>query len=334
MELVHGEPLSSRLTAKGKLEPAETLALLEQAGRALQAAHEHGFVHRDVKPGNILLSTDENPDEDPDEESDGAGGARIGTVKLTDFGIAKAANTSGLTEGGLVLGTAHYIAPEQAVGEDAGPASDVHSLGVVGYECLAGRRPYHADSSADVAAMHVNDPLPPLPSDVPPQIRKLIEYALVKNPDKRYRDGTEFTAAVAAVRRGRPAPSPGSLSEAEMRLLTSRAQIPVLPTAPPRPVPTARPVPTPKPTPKPQPKPKPQPAPQPKPQPQPQPAAKPAPQPKPKPRSQPRPAPVPIPTAQRPVPTPSPKPRPAVEPPAPPDSAPASPAATASPGPA
>jgi serine/threonine protein kinase len=193
MELVRGEPLSTRLAARGKLGAVLTLDLLEQAGRALQAAHTHGFVHRDVKPGNILLADD-------------------GTVKLTDFGIAKAASAAPVTASGMVMGTAHYIAPEQARGLEAGPASDVYSLAVVGYECLAGRRPFSDEQPVNVAMMHINDPVPPLPEDVPLTIRQLIETTLVKDPRRRYADGGEFAAAVAAVRRGQPPPAPAALA--------------------------------------------------------------------------------------------------------------------------
>jgi len=191
MELVRGEPLSTRLATRGKLGAVLTLDLLEQAGRALQAAHSKGFVHRDVKPGNILLSED-------------------GTVKLTDFGIAKALAAAPVTASGMVMGTAHYIAPEQARGAEAGPASDVYSLGVVGYECLAGHRPFQDESPVQVAMMHINDPVPPLPTDLPTNIRALIAIAMVKDPKRRYVDGGEFAAAVAAVRRGQPPPTPGT----------------------------------------------------------------------------------------------------------------------------
>jgi eukaryotic-like serine/threonine-protein kinase len=191
MELVRGEPLSARLATRGKLGAVLTLDLLEQAGRALQAAHSKGFVHRDVKPGNILLSED-------------------GTVKLTDFGIAKALAAAPVTASGMVMGTAHYIAPEQARGAEAGPASDVYSLGVVGYECLAGHRPFQDESPVKVAMMHINDPVPQLSTDIPTNIRALIAIALVKDPRRRYSDGGEFAAAVAAVRRGQPPPTPGT----------------------------------------------------------------------------------------------------------------------------
>lgn len=189
MELVRGEPLSSRI-GRGPIPADEALDILEQAGRALFAAHERGFVHRDVKPGNILLRTD-------------------GVVKLTDFGIAKAADAVPVTRSGMVMGTAHYIAPEQASGEEAGPSGDVYSLGIVGYECLAGVRPFRAESAVAVAMMQVRDDPPPLPDEIPERVRELISSVLVKDPAQRYTDGAEFADAVAAVRRGHRPPPPG-----------------------------------------------------------------------------------------------------------------------------
>lgn len=191
MELVRGEPLST-LIARGPIDPDETLRIVEEAAWALQAAHERGFVHRDVKPGNILVRTD-------------------GMVKLTDFGIAKAADAVPVTRSGMVMGTAHYIAPEQASGAEAGPSGDVYSLGIVGYECLAGHRPFRAESAVAVAMMQVRDAPPPLPDTVPRPARELIEAALVKDPTHRYASGGEFAAAVAAIRRGEPLPAPGEL---------------------------------------------------------------------------------------------------------------------------
>lgn len=193
MELVRGEPLST-IIARGPIDTDETLRLIEDAAWALQAAHERGFVHRDVKPGNILVRTD-------------------GVVKLTDFGIAKAADAVPVTRSGMVMGTAHYIAPEQASGAEAGPASDVYSLGIVGYECLAGHRPFRADSAVAVAMMQVREAPPPLPASVPAGARELIEAALVKDPSQRYSDGREFALAVAAVRRGEPLPPIGSMTD-------------------------------------------------------------------------------------------------------------------------
>jgi eukaryotic-like serine/threonine-protein kinase len=187
MELVEGEPLAAMIARRGRLSSERTLEVLEQAGHALQAAHERGLVHRDVKPGNILITA-------------------TGRVKLTDFGIAKMVDAAPVTRTGMVMGTAHYIAPEQATGQEAGPASDVYSLGVVGYECLTGRRPFLSDSAVTVAMMHIHDTPPPLPSDIPHGVRALIDAALVKDPRDRYGTGGEFAAAVAAVRVGRSLP--------------------------------------------------------------------------------------------------------------------------------
>ncbi|MGB8993760.1 MAG: protein kinase [Pseudonocardiaceae bacterium] len=176
MELVAGDALDAILTRHRRLSVGRTLDILGQAGDALQAAHERGLVHRDIKPGNILITPD-------------------GRVKLTDFGIARAVDAASVTRTGMVLGTAHYIAPEQAAGHDAGPAADVYSLGVVGYECLGGQRPFVADNAVTIAMMHIRDEPPPLPPDVPPAVRELIETALAKDPRQRYRTGGEFAAA-------------------------------------------------------------------------------------------------------------------------------------------
>ncbi|MEB3370694.1 serine/threonine-protein kinase [Saccharopolyspora mangrovi] len=198
MELVEGEPLAAILARERRINTDHVMDMLEQAGQALQAAHERGLVHRDVKPGNILITPE-------------------GKVKLTDFGIAKAADAAPVTRNGMVMGTAHYIAPEQALGTDATPASDVYSLAVVGYECLMGHRPFLSENAVTVAMMHIREIAPPLPPDVPPGVRALVEATLVKDPRRRYADGGEFAAAVAAVRAGRPLPTPSSLVAQQQR---------------------------------------------------------------------------------------------------------------------
>ncbi len=196
MELVNGEPLAGILAREGRVSAERLLPILEQAGRALQAAHERGLVHRDVKPGNILVVR-------------GSDGHDI--VKLTDFGIAKAADAVPVTRNGMVMGTAHYIAPEQALGHEAEPASDVYSLAVCGYECLVGHRPFVSENAVTVAMMHIRDTPPPLPPDVPPTVRALIESTLIKDPRQRYANGGEFAAAAAAVRAGNYPPLPAGV---------------------------------------------------------------------------------------------------------------------------
>jgi eukaryotic-like serine/threonine-protein kinase len=207
MELIAGDPLAAILMRSPRLPADRTLDLLGQAAAALQAAHERGLVHRDIKPGNILITP-------------------AGTVKLTDFGIARAVDAAPLTRHGMVMGTAHYIAPEQAAGDEAGPAGDVYSLAVVGYECLAGQRPFRADNAVTVAMMHIHDRPPPLPPDVPAGVRALIEATLVKDPRQRYSTGGEFAAAVAAVRAGHRLPLPAGMAGGITAGRTARQQPP------------------------------------------------------------------------------------------------------------
>ncbi|WP_132992656.1 serine/threonine-protein kinase [Gordonia zhaorongruii] len=197
MELVDGEPLNSVISRVGELALNHTLDMLEQTGRALQAAHTAGLVHRDVKPGNILITP-------------------TGQVKITDFGIAKAADSAPVTQTGMVMGTAQYISPEQAMGGEATAASDVYSLGVVGYEALTGRRPFLGDGAITVAMKHIQDQPPALPTSVPAHVRELIDTTLAKDPAQRYETGGEFADAVAAVRAGRRPPRPRTAGPAPM----------------------------------------------------------------------------------------------------------------------
>ena len=167
MELVDGQPLSEILERYGRLDPYVVLDIVTQAARALDAAHRAGIVHRDIKPGNLLIMAD-------------------GTTKITDFGIAKAnVQDVNLTATGIVMGTALYVSPEQATGAPLAGASDVYSLGVVAYECLAGDPPFVADQPLAIAIMHKHDPVPPLPADVPRPVADLVYQMLAKNPQDR-----------------------------------------------------------------------------------------------------------------------------------------------------
>ncbi len=166
MELVDGEPLSDLVRREGALPPERVRTMMAQAALALGAAHEAGVVHRDVKPANILVASD-------------------GTVKLTDFGIARAIDGSGHTQTGEVLGTPHYLSPEQALGEAATGASDLYALGIVAHEMLTGRRPFEKNTPVATALAQVNDPPPPLPEHVPAGLRALVEQCLAKRPEDR-----------------------------------------------------------------------------------------------------------------------------------------------------
>jgi serine/threonine-protein kinase len=180
MELVDGEPLSALLERERRLPPALTLSILRQVAAALAVAHAAGVVHRDIKPANVLVMAD-------------------GLVKITDFGIASSAASVPLTRTGQVIGTAHYLSPEQAQGAKATPASDVYAVGALGYECLAGRRPFDGESAVQVALKQIHDTPAPLPADVPAPVRAVVEQAMAKDPARRYPDGAALRTAIERV---------------------------------------------------------------------------------------------------------------------------------------
>jgi eukaryotic-like serine/threonine-protein kinase len=167
MAYVEGRQLSDLIAAAGRLTAEQTMPIVAQAADALQAAHERGVVHRDVKPANLLVGPD-------------------GTVTLVDFGVARTPVANSNTTGQVVLGTATYMAPEQASGGTITPATDVYALGAVAYHCLAGRPPFFAPSALEVALRQVMDEPPALPADVPPAARHLVTRAMAKNPADRY----------------------------------------------------------------------------------------------------------------------------------------------------
>ena len=166
MELVPGLPLSAIIREQGALDPDSVRSIMGQAALALGVAHEARVVHRDVKPANILVRPD-------------------GVVKLTDFGIARALDAIGHTRVGEMLGTPDYISPEQAMGEQATGASDLYSLGVVAHEMLSGQRPFDRGTPIATALSHVNEPPPPLPEEVPLELRAVVEALLEKKPADR-----------------------------------------------------------------------------------------------------------------------------------------------------
>jgi eukaryotic-like serine/threonine-protein kinase len=193
MELVPGKPLSA-LLRDGEPMPPETAADLgAQAADALAAAHALGIVHRDVKPANLLVTP-------------------RGQVKITDFGIARAADGAALTQTGQVIGTPAYISPEQAEGTPATQASDIYSLGVVLYECLAGARPFGGDTPVSTALAHLRDEPPPLPDHVPAHLREVVTTALAKEPSERFSSMADFAAAL----RGGPVVVPAAAAASEL----------------------------------------------------------------------------------------------------------------------
>ncbi len=177
MELLDGKPLSAVISERGALPPEEATEILYQAASALQAAHDAGVVHRDVKPANIVVDAD-------------------GYARLTDFGISKAMSGSGLTQTGEMLGTAHYLSPEQVQGRPAGPASDIYALAVVGFEMITGTRPFVGESMITTALAHVGQPAPELPESVPEPLRTTVLAGLAKLPEKRPANAAAFAEAL------------------------------------------------------------------------------------------------------------------------------------------
>ncbi|ASU56095.1 serine/threonine-protein kinase [Nocardiopsis dassonvillei] len=194
MELVVGEPLSQVLREQGHLSADQTLDFVYQAAKALAAAHARGVVHRDIKPGNLLVTPD-------------------GQLKLTDFGIARGDMSVTLTQTGMVMGTAQYISPEQASGRPATSSSDLYALGVVAYECLAGTPPFTGDTPVALALAHTRDEPPELPEDVPDDVNHLVSSLLLKEPEERPASASEVAHTAAVIRSnagtGPPTPSTG-----------------------------------------------------------------------------------------------------------------------------
>ena len=183
MELVPGEPLSAIIEREGKLPSDRVLGIVAQTATSLQAAHDAGLVHRDIKPGNLLITPE-------------------GRVKITDFGIARIADQVPLTATGQVMGTVQYLAPEQASGHTATAATDIYSLGIVAYECLAGKRPFTGESQVAIAMAQINDTPPDLSDEVPSAVRNLVYACLAKDAEGRPQTAAKLAHAAAALHRG------------------------------------------------------------------------------------------------------------------------------------
>lgn len=184
MELVPGEALSTIIERERFLSPERVLDIVAQTASALHAAHQAGLVHRDVKPGNLLITPD-------------------GRVKITDFGIARAVDQVPLTATGQVMGTVQYLSPEQASGKSATALTDIYSLGIVAYEALAGKRPFTGESQVAIAMAHIKNPPPPLPESIPLAVRNLIFACLAKKPERRPTSARQLARAAIAITRGR-----------------------------------------------------------------------------------------------------------------------------------
>ena len=206
MEYIRGDTLAEIIETEGPFDPDDVAALIEQVAAGLDYAHARGIIHRDIKPQNILVT-------------------REGLAKIVDFGIARSTGESSLTDAGLTLGTAHFISPEQASGLSATPASDVYSLGVIGYEMLCSSLPFDGESAVAVATMHVNQtPVPPdeIDPEVPPGAADIVLRALEKDPTRRFPSAGAFAEALANWRTS-GIPPKGMTTQAMPRVESPRA---------------------------------------------------------------------------------------------------------------
>ena len=254
MEYVEGRSGAQLLQTRGRLGPETAVEIGVQACAGLEYAHRQGIIHRDVKPGNLMViggpaGRRNSPNTSHDPPTDEM------TVKLTDFGIARAAEQTRLTQVGSVVGTAAYLAPEQARGDEARPASDVYALGVVIYQLLTGRLPWEGTTLAELAIRRENErPLPPSSYDsaVPETLSTAVLRSLEGDPALRYSTARELAAALRAGVAGREPPVPAA--DAPTRALADDATAATrsLPSRPPA-TPVARQAPVPRPAPRPRP---------------------------------------------------------------------------------
>lgn len=180
MELVPGESMSRLIERERRLSEETVLDIIAQTSRALAAAHQQGLIHRDIKPGNLLITPE-------------------GKVKITDFGIARVGDQVPLTKTGQVMGTVQYLAPEQATGKPSTPATDLYSLGVVAYEALAGKRPFTGENQMAIAMAHINEMPPALPDGIDPRVQNLVLSCLAKKPNQRPESATSLAIRAEAL---------------------------------------------------------------------------------------------------------------------------------------
>ena len=227
MECVEGATLADEVKERGKLEPAEVVDLAVQICGGLEHAHAAGLVHRDIKPQNLLLRAD-------------------GTVKIADFGIARAAETTKLTQIGSVLGTAAYLSPEQALGEEVTAAADIYSLGCVLYELLTGRTPYLFETLPELVVKHREESIAPLREvrpDVPERLEAAVMHALARNPAYRPQSAAALAEALAIASPDpptRPLPQASGVDATEVLASPTQMQTRPLERAPRRELPLPR----------------------------------------------------------------------------------------------
>ncbi len=219
MELVPGEPLSALVRRGEPMPPSTAAELVGQAADAVAGAHALGIVHRDIKPANLLVTPD-------------------GVLKITDFGIARAADGATLTATGQIVGTPQYLSPEQAVGKPATKSSDIYALGVVLYEALAGHRPFDGDTPIAIALKHLHEDPPPLPDTVPAPLRQVVSSALAKDAGERFGSATAMAVALRRAAGASPGWLPPEPDRAEAQAPGDRPD-PGLPPVPTGPVPGA-----------------------------------------------------------------------------------------------